>query len=183
MNIVSRMDTWVMYALSYLDHPILHGIFVGASLLFEPLVLACFFAVLIVYVHVIHKDSIAVWYAVAVSVTFAIAAFLKTSIARSRPEMHTYEFTTLFEPAFPSAHAMVSLVTAFLGAYLITRRIRRRKWVVALWMIAIILVVLVGASRVHLGVHWPSDVIGGWFFGACILAAMYIHIKKSEKHL
>jgi membrane-associated phospholipid phosphatase len=65
--------------------------------------------------------------------------------------------------AYPSGHAAYSMM-AWLGlALLATRTTRRRGAAVAL---ALALAFLVGSSRLVLAVHWPSDVIGGWAFGA-----------------
>jgi membrane-associated phospholipid phosphatase len=67
--------------------------------------------------------------------------------------------------AFPSGHAANSMATYLAVAILAVAPIHRRPAVVA----AAILSLLIGLSRVWLGVHWPSDVIGGWALG--LLAA------------
>jgi membrane-associated phospholipid phosphatase len=64
--------------------------------------------------------------------------------------------------AFPSGHAANAVLVWICLALLLPRSDRTRSW--AVWG-AVWLALLVGASRVVLGVHWPSDVIGGWAFG------------------
>jgi undecaprenyl-diphosphatase len=85
----------------------------------------------------------------------------KDAIARPRPDpAGRLDAVTSF--SFPSAHAADSMV-AWLGLALIAAPPRLRPVAVAA---ALALVFLVGLTRLVLAVHWPSDVIGGWAFGA-----------------
>jgi undecaprenyl-diphosphatase len=86
----------------------------------------------------------------------------KVAFGRARPDEsgRLVEATTL---SYPSGHAAYSMI-AWLGlALLAARSPRLRGPAVAL---ALALAFLVGSSRLVLAVHWPSDVIGGWAFGA-----------------
>ena len=68
-----------------------------------------------------------------------------------------------WSPSFPSGHAQHTLVFwAFVGLWL------RQRWA---WAIAGIMILLVSFSRLYLGVHWPIDILGGWFFGSLIVVA------------
>ena len=75
--------------------------------------------------------------------------------------------------SFPSGHAIVSLVLFGLIALAVgeTRLGRRHKTFI--FSIAAIAIVLVGVSRVYLGVHFLSDVLGGWIFGFIILVLIH----------
>jgi undecaprenyl-diphosphatase len=85
----------------------------------------------------------------------------KAMIARDRPPPagRMVEVTSL---AFPSGHAAYSMI-AWLGLALLAAAPRHRGPAVA---IAVAVAVVVGLTRLVLAVHWPSDVIGGWAFGA-----------------
>ncbi|MGH7988539.1 MAG: phosphatase PAP2 family protein [Candidatus Binataceae bacterium] len=49
---------------------------------------------------------------------------------------------------------------------------RHKGWRRPLWIVAVVLALMVGVSRVYLGVHWTTDVIGGWIIGAVWLAVV-----------
>jgi len=81
-------------------------------------------------------------------------------IARVRPDLETH-LVVVKTSSFPSGHATSSMVFFLTLAIVLTSGTRWRFLSVAG---AILLSLLIGISRVMLGVHWPSDVVGGWAF-------------------
>jgi undecaprenyl-diphosphatase len=90
---------------------------------------------------------------------------LKLGFERPRPDLVPHA-ARVYTASFPSGHAMISAVVYLtLGALLsrVQEGVRRKVYILA-W--AVLLTVLVGLSRVYLGVHWPTDVLAGWSAGA-----------------
>lgn len=90
-----------------------------------------------------------------------VSELQKYLIARPRPDLETH-LVVVKTSSFPSGHANSSMIFYLCIALILTAGTRWQGLAVAL---AILLSLLVGVSRVMLGVHWPSDVIGGWALG------------------
>jgi undecaprenyl-diphosphatase len=110
-----------------------------------------------------------------------IATFvLKNAFLRPRPDVvpHLRDVTT---SSFPSGHAMDSaIVYLTLGAMLMRLAERRITKIYCIGM-AIFLTLIVGISRVYLGVHYPTDVAAGWMFGFFWASLCWIVAKRFER--
>lgn len=118
------------------------------------------------------------WEAVAVATVMlgegALNNILKLAVHRTRPTLFAH--TTTIGLSFPSGHAMatfclVGVILWFTWRYL--RPLVRCLAIVA----GVSFVVLVGVSRVYLGVHYPTDVVGGWLASAAWLGTVPILLR------
>jgi undecaprenyl-diphosphatase len=101
---------------------------------------------------------------------------LKVVFDRPRPNL-VQHLAVVSDASFPSGHAMVSAVTYLtLGAMLAQTQATTRLRVYIL-SISVILVLMIGSSRVFLGVHWPSDVLAGWCLGSAWALACWMLVR------
>lgn len=158
----------IFYVVSYLGAPVLAAVVTGVLLLFA-------------WRREWHR-AIAV--AVATGGGLVLSNVLKLVFHRGRPDTAT-EFITRHTWSFPSGHAMNSMITyGFLTVLLLDHVAgrRRRRTVI---MGAAVLIGAIGFSRVYLGVHYMSDVAGGWLAGGawlivCATAYRFMLARKSS---
>ena len=125
----------------------------------------------VVAILLVRKERASAIFVVVTGVTGALLNLgLKMIFARARPDLAT-ALTVSRYFSFPSGHAMGSFITLGALAYVALRQ--HWSWAIksAVLAIALTLVVLVGLSRVYLGVHWASDIAGGWSAGTVWLTA------------
>ena len=110
-----------------------------------------------------HRTAALAAVAAAISGGLAITA-IKQTIRRPRPTVVDH-WAVVHDLSFPSGHSASSAVVYLTLAALATQVVQGRALRRTIMGIAVLLVGMIGVSRVYLGVHWPSDVLAGWCLG------------------
>jgi undecaprenyl-diphosphatase len=114
---------------------------------------------------IVRDRCAAVVLAIIVTGEAILSVVLKDYYGRARPEPY-FGYTAPTSFSFPSGHSFASFCLYLTLAWLLSRRVKTTAVAVILWITAILIVLLVGLSRIYLGVHYPTDVIGGYLAAA-----------------
>ncbi|MFG0331519.1 MAG: phosphatase PAP2 family protein [Phycisphaerales bacterium] len=136
----------------------------------------------VVYLAIDRRLAMAFAVLLAVAGGFLLSLALKSGFDRPRPDLVPHG-SIVYTRSFPSGHSMTAtIVYLVLGAMVARVQARRAmKWF--LMILAVVLSVVVGVSRVYLGVHWPTDVLAGWAAGAGWALAWWLVITKVRDYL
>lgn len=160
---VIALDVAISYALYSLRNPLLTDVMFAISFLGADFTLGAATLVLIILAWRHYKKE-AFLFSSVLAMTLAINLFLKDLIQRPRPELAPLvDLTNSY--SFPSGHAMNAFAFYSLLSYFAFHFTRKKKFTIVISFFALILILLVGVSRVYLGVHYPSDVIAGFIAG------------------
>lgn len=107
--------------------------------------------------------------------------FFKGLFARPRPAPLDLNFGYVapIDYSFPSGHVVFyTTIFGLLAFFSLSLTNIKRVWRLALFFVSIFLILFVGVSRVYLGVHWPSDVLGGYLIGLALLEILVLSYLK-----
>ena len=132
------------------------------------------------YLLLVRKYALSAVVVVAVLGGIVVSNLLKHGFDRPRPDLE--HAALVFSPSFPSGHATLSAVTFLTLGGLFTSTSFDWRVKAYFLVVAACLTLIVGASRVYLGVHYPSDVLAGWCIGTawallCWAAAFWLQSR------
>ena len=117
------------------------------------------------YLFLAGKSAVAWLMLIAVVGGIALSDLLKFAFARARPDV-VPPLARVFTTSFPSGHATLSAITYLTIGAILARSQPSSPISLYFMSLAVFLTVLVGVSRIYLGVHYPTDVLAGWCIGA-----------------
>jgi undecaprenyl-diphosphatase len=120
-------------------------------------------------------------FAVAVVAGQVLAAVTKHLVGRDRPDLVPH-LDQVYSASFPSGHSAMSPIVYFTLAGILAAGEPNRAAKTLLLGVAAVLVLGIGASRVYLGVHWPTDVLAGWAMGAAVALVATLVLHRLAPH-
>jgi undecaprenyl-diphosphatase len=177
-----RIDEGVLNWLNGHATPALDQAALEITALGNTLVILVLVATAVALLVLLQQRAYALLLTLAVAGVAVITPFLKAIFDRPRPQLFEWRVHyQLTSAAYPSGHATMSMVTFLTIAYIIYR-LSRVKPPAAF---AAFIVILIGVSRLNLGVHYPSDVLAGYVVGFvwAVFCALAIEIVARRNQL
>jgi undecaprenyl-diphosphatase len=130
---------------------------------------------------IFHWRRAALWLFLSVAGADILVLTLKYGFHRPRPVAFFGAEPTSY--SFPSGHSLASFCFYMVLAGLLSSRVRSSGLRVGVWIAAIVLVAAIGLSRIYLGVHYPSDVIGGYLAAALWVSTLLAvdHVRRRRR--
>lgn len=172
---LSFIDNSVNSYISTIQNPLLIQISEIIGQIFEPINIIVFSLIiaLILFLKGFRRDS-----SLFVGAMFAggtLEYLLKFLVGRARPDN---ALITESLNSFPSGHALISMIMFGFFIYFISKNVKSKSLKILTTIASVILILVIGASRSYLNVHWSSDVLGGWLLGLAILFGSISFVKK-----
>ena len=133
------------------------------------------------YLLIMRKYKVALFVLAAIGGGTLVSTLLKLGFDRPRPDLVAHA-VDVRSASFPSGHALMSAVTYLTLGALLARLQPKRRLKLYILAIALTLTIIIGVSRVYLGVHWPTDVLAGWCIGSAWALACWLVAYWLQRH-
>ncbi len=155
----------------------LDGLMIFLSVLGHPIVTLGIGAAVIA-LGTVKSNARVIYAGLAVFATIGLGSILKLFLQRDRP-LTEYVAHMLFSTfSFPSGHSVGATIAYGLLGYLGWQMLPQ-PWGVIAAVLATVLIIAIGVSRIYLGAHYPSDVVAGWLLGIAGLIVIIFIIKPA----
>lgn len=156
-----HFDEWAATTLHSHASPFLTSLMNGITMLGANLILIVLGTVVVIVFMLMRWRNEAFMFLVTMAGAAILNRVLKLSFQRQRPEPY-FGLTAPTSYSFPSGHALLSFCFYGAIAIIIAAHLRRTTGRVLVWTLTGVLVLLIGISRIYLGVHYASDVVAGF---------------------
>jgi undecaprenyl-diphosphatase len=177
-NKITAFDTAVTSFIQGLNTPLLTSImkfftFIGAGV---PIAVIAVLIMILLFIVFKHRRELVLFIAVLVG-SALLNLLLKTVFHRARPDLNRLIEITGY--SFPSGHAMAAVTLYGILTYLLWKHISSKVGRSLLLIFSAIMIIMIGLSRIYLGVHYPSDVIAGFLAsGAWLAFSIWFYRRK-----
>ena len=178
-NVTLPFDSSVLTWINTHANPAFDSFFSSITRLGGVIVITAVTVALFVYLLFKKAFSKATLVAVGVGGSAALGFILKGAFERARPDLWEWIVNETYF-SFPSGHATGSMALALCIIVLLWRT----KWRLTAIIAGAIYVLVIGFSRLYLGVHYPTDILGGWLLStawvALVIIAIYMYVIKNR---
>ncbi|MBT2657941.1 phosphatase PAP2 family protein [Bacillus sp. ISL-18] len=151
--------------------------FIGGTI---PVILISLFSIVFLYKVLKHRSELVLFIAVILGANVLFVT-LKQLFHRARPDLHRLAQASNY--SFPSGHATMAFALYGVLTFLLWRHISTRLGRTLLIILSGFIIAAIGISRIYLGVHYPSDIIAGYFMSAFWLTfAIGFYQRYKERH-
>ncbi len=173
MNLLQTLDSLVANFFLTLRTPLLTQVFEFITVFGSPLATAIITLILAIIIYKKHRTYLLPLLTTSIGAGITIYT-TKIFFHRLRP---LDALVTEKSFSFPSGHALIAIALYGLLTYIIYLNLKNKSQKIATVSIGTILILLIGISRLYLGVHYGSDVLGGYIIGSLWLAVGVIMLK------
>jgi undecaprenyl-diphosphatase len=174
----TQIDTSFLRGISILRAESLTSIMLAVSFVFHPVVLIGISGVLFVFLLLIRKKHLSLFFFSTMVVSILSGLVLKTVFGVVRP-LNSIAIET--GASFPSNHAVGAMVFFMTLLYVVLKEVRDRTIRFLFGIVAIFMVIISGFSRLYLGVHWLSDVLASFALGLFWVTLAILILKKYQE--
>lgn len=176
MNLINIIDSNTYSIITKLMSNNVTAVMIFISYLGSAVVLICLTIALII---LLKNKRDAKFITSNLVIVFLLNKILKLIIERPRPSVLRLVYEEGY--SFPSGHAMVSMGFYGFLIYLAYKNIKNKKIKIPLIIFLSILILLIGVSRIYLGVHYATDIIGGFLIAIIYLILFIKFLYKNKK--
>lgn len=180
---IDRLNTFDFFIIGVIqgwESPVLTSImtifsFIGS---YQTIVIVSLIVAVLLYVKGKHTSQIILLFVTIIS-TAIVNQILKYAIQRERPSFYRLAEATGY--SFPSGHSMGAFAVYGMMTLILLKYIHSRRGQVLTLIASSLLILFVGMSRIYLGVHFPSDVIGGYLLSLFLITIILLEIQPILK--
>lgn len=183
---IERFDTPIISFIQGMEMPWLTPVmkaftWIGSMYFVVPFTLIAFILLFFIY----QKRHLAFLVVTVMAGTILLNRLLKDYFNRERPEIHRIMDVTGF--SFPSNHAMMALSLYTIIAYIVWRKVKSTRNRVFLVLFTAFMISIISISRIYLGVHYPSDIVGGlaasglWVIIVIVIYGIFQNRRENKK--
>lgn len=164
------LDKTILLHIHQLANPVLDKVMLFITSIGDPRTVVPLTGILLVFLWIKRQRMAALFFALDAAGGVALSYFLKLAFSKPRPRLWESPIEEITF-SYPSGHALGSMVIYGFLSYVFSRMYPR--YATAIYTFAVLMIVSIGFSRLYMGVHWPTDIVGGYGIGflwvmACI---------------